>query len=143
VHETGIALDILSSARAAVRARLEEEAELGGRGRLVTVKVAIGELAAVEPELLRLAWEAAVAGGPDAGARLEVRWCPTHRRCPACAAPKDRAEGSWMPLCPDCGAPLQVEGGQELDLESVEFDHEDGEPAPPDAAPHLQRSPRP
>ncbi len=139
MHETGIALDILCSARAAVRRQLGE----GARGRLLTVKVAIGELAAVEPELLRLAWQASTAGGPDDGARLEVRWCATTRFCRQCRAEKGSAEGSWLPLCPDCGEPLRVEGGRELDLESVEFDHEEGGPAPPGGGPSLQRTPRP
>jgi Zn finger protein HypA/HybF involved in hydrogenase expression len=47
MHETAIALEIL-------RASQETVAQHGG-GKLVRMKVAVGELAAVEPELLRYA----------------------------------------------------------------------------------------
>ena len=91
-------------------------------GRLVSVRVAVGELSAVEPDLLVRAWEALVAGGPDDGARLEVDWRPALQLCPTCGAAKTRSAGTWMRLCPDCGAPLRVEGGTELDVVQVQFD---------------------
>jgi len=113
VHEMGIAMSILDSCRAAV-------AQHGG-GRLEKVHVAVGELSALEPELLRFAWDAAIAGGPDAACRLEVEWRPARQRCPACAEEKPRTPGSWLRLCPDCGQPLQIEGGDELDILRVSF----------------------
>jgi len=113
VHEMGIAVEIYRAARDAVRDH--------GSGRLETVTVSIGELSAVEPELLRFAWEAVVAGGPDAGATLSIRWCPADQHCPACGEAKDRSDGSWLRLCPDCGNPLSINGGTELDVEQVIF----------------------
>jgi hydrogenase nickel incorporation protein HypA/HybF len=92
-----------------------------GAGRIGSVRVAIGELAAVEPELLRFAWEAVVAGGPHAGSSLEVVWCPANQRCSRCGEVKDRATGSWLRICPDCGLPLDVTGGDELDVLDVTF----------------------
>jgi Zn finger protein HypA/HybF involved in hydrogenase expression len=85
------------------------------------VRVAIGELAAVEPDLLAFAWEALTAEGPDAGSRLEIIWCPADQRCASCGEVKDRAEGSWLRLCPDCGLPLEVRGGEELDVLEVTY----------------------
>jgi hydrogenase nickel incorporation protein HypA/HybF len=117
MHETAIALEIL-------RASQEAVAQHGG-GKLVRVKVAVGELAAVEPELLRYAWEAATAGTSAAGAQLEVAFCPAVQRCPSCG-PVPREPGAWVPLCLSCGAPLLVEGGTELDLLQVEFEPDGG-----------------
>ncbi len=119
MHELSIATEVYRTSRAAV-------AEHGG-GRLVCVRLAVGELTAIEPELLGFAWEALLAGSGDAGARLDVEWRPARQHCPACAAAKPRGDGSWLRLCPDCGQPLTVEGGDELDVLSVEFEQDGGE----------------
>jgi hydrogenase nickel incorporation protein HypA/HybF len=113
MHELSIAEEILATSRRVVDER--------GGGRLVRVRVAIGELAAIEPDLLRFAWEALVAGG-GAGCRFEVEWRPAHQFCAGCGEEKARAEGDWLRLCPDCGGVLEVSGGQELDLLQVEFE---------------------
>ena len=113
MHELGIAAEIRKLSRDAVAGL--------GEGRIERVTVAVGELAAVEPALLVHAWDALVAGGPDEGARLEVRWIPTRQVCPICGERRDRAAGSWLRLCPDCARPLRVEGGMDLDLLQVAF----------------------
>lgn len=117
MHETSIAQAILETSQKVV-------AEHGGT-RIVRVKVAVGELSAVEPELLQYAWEAVTVEGPAQGAVLEVDFRPARQRCPACG-PVERTPGAWLPLCLSCGAPLSVEGGNELDLVQVEFET-DGE----------------
>lgn len=117
MHEAGIALEIL---RLAEKAAAEEAGS--PPARLVKLRVAVGEFSGVDPSLLKTAWTAVVAEGRSAEAELEVRWCPVHRHCPACGEDKSSSQGSWMQLCPDCDAPITVEGGQELDLESVEFE---------------------
>ena len=76
----------------------------------------------MEPELLVYAWEAVVEDGPDAGAELVIEWHPADQRCAACGEAKDRAAGSWMRLCPDCGMPLEVTGGNELDVIDLSFE---------------------
>jgi len=113
MHEMGIAMSIYDTCRAAV-------AEHGG-GRMEAVRVAVGELSALEPELLRYAWEAVVETGPHAGCRLEVEWRPARQSCAACGGEKERAAGSWLRLCPDCGGPLDVSGGDDLDVLNVSF----------------------
>ena len=60
MHELGIATEIYRVSRRAGDER--------GAGALERVKVAVGELSAVEPDLLRFAWEAVVRDGPDDGA---------------------------------------------------------------------------
>jgi hydrogenase nickel incorporation protein HypA/HybF len=113
MHEMGITMSIYDTARAAVAGH--------GEGRLETVRVAVGELSAVEPELLKFAWEAITAESPDAGSVLEVEWRPAHQHCPACGEDKPRSSGFWLRVCPDCGEPLQVNGGDELDILRVSF----------------------
>lgn len=119
MHETSIALEILKTSETIL-------AQHGG-SRIVRVKVAVGELSAVEPELLRYAWEAVAAGGPAQGSVLEVEFFPARQVCPTCG-PVQRGPGAWVPLCLACGAPLLVEGGNELDLLQVEFEVDGEQP---------------
>ena len=113
MHEMGIAVEIHRTCRKAVREH--------GPGRIETVRIAIGELAAVEPDLIAFAWEAVTADGPDAGSTLDITWCPARQFCSACGELKERSEGSWLRLCPDCGQPLRVDGGDELDILEVTY----------------------
>jgi Zn finger protein HypA/HybF involved in hydrogenase expression len=96
-------------------------------GRLDRVCLAVGELAAVEPELIAFAWEAVTSGTRDADSRLEIRWCPARQACAACGGIDERVEAGWLRLCPHCSAPLRVEGGDELDIERIEFTTDDDE----------------
>jgi len=114
MHEMGIAIEIY-------RTCLETVREHGG-GHLQRVRIAVGELAAVEPDLLAFGWEAVIADGPDEGAQLEIDFCKADQRCPKCDEAKDRSEGSWLRICPDCGTPLEVRGGDELDVLEVSFE---------------------
>jgi hydrogenase nickel incorporation protein HypA/HybF len=113
VHELSIAQEIHRTSRAAVAAH--------GAGRLERVTVAVGELTAIEPDLLAFAWQALTESGPDAGSVLEVEWRPARQFCAECNAEKPRPERAWLRLCPDCGQPLQVSGGLELDVLQVAF----------------------
>ena len=113
----GIALEVFKTCRTTV--------EANGGGRLQRVRLAVGELSAVEPELLVYAWEAVVAGTPDEGAELEVEWRPAVQFCAACDRRKDRSEGSWLRLCPDCGMPLTVSGGDDLDVLELSFESDE------------------
>ncbi|HNX50686.1 MAG TPA: hydrogenase maturation nickel metallochaperone HypA [Thermoanaerobaculaceae bacterium] len=119
MHELSIAQEILSN----VRTALEPYPE----ARLERVRVAVGELTAIEPELLRFAWEALLEGTPEAGCELDVEWRPATQHCAACGVPKTRPPRGWLPLCGDCGGPLRVDGGQELDLLQVSFEVPDRE----------------
>ena len=117
MHETGVATEVLRIARASVADR--------GAGRVTAVRLAVGDLAAVEPELLAFAWEALVAGTPEEGAALEIDWRPARQVCAACGDVAGRAPGTWLRLCPRCGGILRVTGGDDLDVLSVVFEEED------------------
>ncbi len=113
MHELSIAEEIYRTSKRAVAAH--------GPGRLERVRVAVGELTAIEPDLLGFAWQAVTGDGPDSGSVLDVEWHPARQFCSACNGDKPRAQGSWLRLCPDCGLPLAVTGGQELDVLQVTF----------------------
>ena len=122
MHEMSLAAEIHGIARATADDR--------GGGPLESVTVVVGELSAVEPELLEFAWKAQVAGGADEGSRLIVEWRRARQICGSCGEVPERGPGSWMRLCPRCGDPLSVEGGDELDVRAVAFS-ESAAGAPP------------
>ncbi len=117
MHELSLVSDIYRTARRAVDAH--------GPHRIEVVRIAVGELAAVEPDLLVFAWEAVTAGTPDAGSRLDVDFRPAKQTCAACGDIPERAAGSWLRLCPRCLGPLGIEGGDDLDVLNVTFDEDD------------------
>jgi hydrogenase nickel insertion protein HypA len=118
MHELSLATEIYRTCRASIEAR--------GPGRLDHVRVAIGELAAVEPELLVYAWEAVVSGGRDQGASLEIEWHPARQICASCGEVTEREPGRWLRLCPACGSPVRVEGGDELDVIQLSYTPDEG-----------------
>jgi hydrogenase nickel incorporation protein HypA/HybF len=113
MHEMSIAEEIRRIGRTTV--------ERHGDGRLDSIRVAVGELTAIEPNLLVYAWEALTLGGPDEGSRLVIDWRPARQFCAACGGWKTRGSGTWLRLCPDCGLPMRVEGGSDLDVLEVSF----------------------
>ena len=109
MHELSIAEELL---------RLARQRLVAGQ-RLGTVRLAVGELAAVAPALLQFAWQAVTAGTPHAAAVLTIAWHAARQHCGVCGEIAARQPGSWLRLCPRCEAPLQVLGGDELDLLEV------------------------
>lgn len=89
------------------------------------MKVAVGELSALEPELLVFAWEGLTSGTPDAGSVLDVEWRAARQECTSCGQAAERGRGSWLRVCDACGALLRVEGGDELDVLSITLETED------------------
>ena len=118
MHETGIAAEIYAISR--------RTADSHAGGRLASVRVLVGELSAIEPDLLTFAWEAITSDGPDAGALLNVEWRAARQTCSACGEIAERAKGTWLKLCPRCGGILGIEGGDELDVRDVTFEDAEG-----------------
>jgi len=116
-----IAVEIYRACKEAVRPH--------GPGHIERVRVAVGELAAIEPELLEFAWQAMTTDGPDEGSTLEISWHPARQYCITCDADKPRSEGTWLRLCPDCGPPLQVSGGDQLDVMELTYIADDEDEA--------------
>lgn len=111
MHELSVALELLSLCEQRLAAR---------KGQLLReVRIAVGELASIDPTLLSMAWAGVVAGGPHAGAALHVEWRPAVQCCGGCGEIAERQPGTWLRLCPRCCQPLNVTGGDELDLLSL------------------------
>ena len=89
--------------------------------RLTTMHIAIGELASLEPELLRFAWQAVTVGTAHATAQLAISWHAAQQHCSSCGEIAERQPGTWLRLCPECQQPLVVRGGEQLDLLGVTF----------------------
>ena len=117
LHELSIATEVHRLARRA--------ADGAGGGRLERVRIAVGELSALEPGLLVFTWEALTEGTPDAGAVLDVDWRPARQECTACGVAAARGAGTWLRVCAACGGLLKVDGGDELDLLSVTLETEE------------------
>jgi len=114
VHELSMAIELYRTCRAEVDAR--------GGGRLASAGVTVGELSAVEPDLLRFAWSAVVSDNDDRGAELDIEWREAVQRCVSCGVAADRPPGEWLLTCSGCGGTLSIEGGRELELCSVTFE---------------------
>lgn len=113
MHELSVAIELYRACRTELESR--------GGGRLEGVTVAIGELAGVDPQLLRLAWPSVVADGPDRDASIEIDWRPATQTCADCGPVRERQPGTWLRLCPACGAPLSVNDASELDLVNIAY----------------------
>lgn len=111
MHEISVAESILESA-----VRLIPES-----ARLESVCVSVGELSTIEPDLLRFAWQALTENTPHGHAALEIQWCEARQYCPRCDRAHDRPPGDWMPACPRCSQPLEIQGGYELDLLKIAY----------------------
>lgn len=68
-----------------------------------------------------------VSGGPDAAAKLEVEWHAARQTCGTCGERKERAPGDWLGICPACGGPAQVAGGDELDVIDLTYTSDEEE----------------
>lgn len=113
MHELGLTSQIYEVCRRSLAAH--------GGSELVAVRIAVGELAAVEPDLLTFAWEAITAEGPSADARLIIDWHPARQICPACDREIARETGSWKAACPHCEGPLEIRGGRELEVLDIQI----------------------
>lgn len=93
----------------------------GRPARIERVVVAVGELSAVEPDLLRYAWEALTVDSPHEGAKLDVEWHAARQVCDTCGEIPERSPGLWLRLCPRCERAMRVEGGDQLDVMRLSF----------------------
>ena len=117
MHEMGIASSILDGVAAEVRCR--------PGSRAVKVGIRIGELASVDPDALRFAFDALVLDTGWSGLELDIQYLLRRHRCRDCAREFD-VRGFEL-QCPGCGG-LNSEciSGDELEFAYLEV--EDDEP---------------
>ena len=112
MHEMGIANSVLETALAYARRTP------GARVRKIGIR--IGELAGVDPEALSFCFDALVKGTQLAPLALEIEYCLRHSYCERCR--ESRAAEGFVTACRACGGPLEIAGGNELDLAYLEVD---------------------
>lgn len=89
--------------------------------RVVSVKLQIGPLSGVEPELLRQAYPIAAAGTLAETSRLEMETCPIRVRCLDCGELGEAAANRL--ICSHCGSWQTVlQSGDEMILASLELE---------------------
>ena len=99
--------------------RVSAVAHQHGATRVHRVRVSIGELAGVEVELLRTAYETIRHQTMCEGAELEVRRVDARWECRACST----AIPSGAPLrCTACGQPARLTSGDEIMLDQIEME---------------------
>ena len=125
MHELSVAQALVEQVDAVIR---QHQAKGASR-----IRVRIGPLAGVVPELLASAFPLAAGGSRMAGAELEFAYAPIRVRCQGCGAETEAAPNRLV--CGACGDwHTQLVSGDELLLESVELELKP--PLPSTLTPH-------
>ncbi len=97
---------------------------LDSPAQLVSVRVVAGRLHQIVPEYLVSAYELLVQDTPAAGSTLDLELAPVTATCRACGWQGEIAPPIF--LCSACtSTDLEVTGGTELRLESLEVETEE------------------
>jgi hydrogenase nickel incorporation protein HypA/HybF len=100
--------------------RVEAEATRRGALQIHSLTVSVGELAGVDPELFRTAYETFRAGTLCEKTELRLVQHPAAWTCPKCQRPI--AKGAVL-SCPDCQVPAKLDANSDaLLLESIDME---------------------
>ncbi len=114
MHELPVTQAILDTALSA--------AAQAGSQRIVAIDLVIGELSGIVDDSVQFYFDILSRDTPAAGAMLRFQRQPARAVCSDCAHSYDAAP-PLAPFCPNCGSlRLQVTGGREFFLESIEID---------------------
>jgi hydrogenase nickel incorporation protein HypA/HybF len=111
MHEYSIVQALLS--------QVEAEARKHNATVVERIELKIGELAGVEVDLLRTAFETFRDRSICARAQLEIEVVPAQWSCPTCR--ELFAMGARL-QCPDCLQPAQLLSGDEILLQRIEME---------------------
>ena len=99
--------------------RVDHEARSHGATRVHRVRISIGELAGVEVDLLRTAFETVRHRTSCHDAQLDVRQVKARWECRTCGA----AIAPGAPLrCATCAQPARLASGDEIMLDQIEME---------------------
>lgn len=100
-----------------------EQAKQNNATRIQKVSVTIGEMSGVVDECVRFYFALLSEGSIAEGAELSIRNIPATARCRLCETRFEVQGMDW--ICPVCGkAQIEIVGGKELYLESIEVEDE-------------------
>ena len=92
--------------------------------RLTHVRLRVGALQQVVPDLLRFAFEAATGGTAAEGAELIIEPVAAACRCEDCGRRFEVSD--WCYLCPSCESTrITLQGGDEFVIESMTLETEE------------------
>lgn len=124
MHELAVAQALVEQVDAVInqhQASHDNDASSSDAWRATFIRVRIGPLAGVVPELLATAFPLAAAGSRMQHAALEFAHAPIQVRCQSCGAETEAAMNRL--ICGACGDwHTQIISGDELLLESVELE---------------------
>ncbi len=117
MHELAVTEGILSVAL--------EAAHQNGDRPITLINLVVGELSSIVDDSVQFYFDILSRDTLAQGARLHFQRRPATASCPDCGHCFE-ASAPLTPLCPVCGgARLQVTGGQEFYVESIEVTDED------------------
>lgn len=101
-----------------------EAAGGAGAGRVVAIDLVIGTLSGIVDDSVQFYFDILSQGTPAQGATLRFARKPAAAVCQDCGHRSD-VQPPLEALCPSCGSVrLQITGGQEFFVESIEVDDE-------------------
>lgn len=113
MHEMSIASNLMKIIDEALKDR--------SVSKVLSFKLRIGELRAVEPDALRFCFEILSQGTRLEDAQMKIEDVPVRARCQKCKSQFTIKD--FLFLCPNCGSPdIEPLSGNELDLISIEIE---------------------
>ena len=111
MHEICIAESIIDIAEAKAREQ--------NSSSIQAIKIRLGEFTTIAREALEFAFEVARQGTLADRAKLEIEIVPMVVRCLLCGPVTDPVREICL-ICPQCGLPLTIVSGEELQVEYIE-----------------------
>lgn len=121
MHELSIAATIVEDVLGFAAAR--------ALGKVVSVRLAVGELMCIQPEQLKFCYESVTRETPLAESELEIESVSARVKCSYCGyagPPKywmDSPADTPVPTlqCPDCGKSAEASQGHECAIKAIQY----------------------
>jgi len=113
IHEISIAESIVQIAEAKAREQNARSIQI--------IKLRLGTFTTIVADALQFAFEIARQGTLSRNARLDIEIVPMVVRCVVCEASTQPLRGVCL-ICEQCGFPLEIVSGEELQIEYIEVD---------------------
>jgi hydrogenase nickel incorporation protein HypA/HybF len=105
----------------AVIGLVREHAEKAGANKVGRINLVVGELTGFVGDFVQFYFDHLAKGTIMENAELTFKKVPTSGRCRDCDKEFEIVDQSWT--CPSCGgSSIQLVGGNELSVESIEVD---------------------